>query len=111
MARGTDFSAKLLQKLTDQRMNCDTHEDHMKQLLQQTLVMEMNFTNEQLETFKTLIDQCIKNDRKFNEKLSNEMLTSMLNMINMENTKLLESHSLMLEMVSFVQLINFKSSG
>lgn len=109
MVRITDFSAKVLKKLTDHRTKSDINGDHVKKLLHATMTEETNFTAEQMELIKSVMKQCIVDDRKFNEGLSNGTLKSLLSLIDMQNTKLLESHSSMLEMVSLFKKPEFNT--
>lgn len=101
MATNADFSAKVLQKLTEQRTASDLNAYDVKKLLEEKMTGEMSCNAEQVELIKSIIDQCIAEERKINEGLSNVMLKSLLSSIDSQSADSLEGHTAMLDMVSF----------
>lgn len=86
--------------MSDQRTNSDINADHVSKLLKDRMADEMNFTAEQMDLVKSVISQCVSEERKFNDELSKEMLTSLQSLIDVQYTKSLDCHSMILELVS-----------
>lgn len=100
MARNTEFSGKVLEKLTEQRSSSDLHANDVKKLLEDKLTGEMSCSAEQIELIKSIIHQTIAEERKMNESMSDVMLKSLLNLCASQTEKSLESHTVLLDMVS-----------
>lgn len=106
MARNAEFSAKVIQKLTEQRTTSDLKANDVKKILDEKMTGEMVCTAEQVELIKSIINQAISEERKINEGLTNVMLKSLLTSIDAESAKSLESHTEMLDMVSVFYLLS-----
>ncbi len=100
MARNVDFSATIIQKLTEQRTASEQNAFDVKKLVEEKMSGDTSCTGEQIELIKSIISQAIAEERKFNDGLSNVMLKSLLTSLDAQNAKSLESHTAMLEMVS-----------
>lgn len=107
MARNVDFSTKVIQQLTEQRTTSDRKANDVKKILDEKMTGDMICSAEQVELIKSIINQAIADERKFNDGLTNVMLKSLLSLIDAESAKSLESHTEMLGMVSVV--FNFES--
>lgn len=108
MTRNVDFSAMVVKKLTDQRIASEQNACDVNTLLDEKMTDDLACTAEQKELIKSIISQAIADERKFNERLSNGMLKSLLESLDAQNAKSLESHTAMLQLVRHSRISLFR---
>lgn len=103
MAKNSGLSGEIREKLNEHRTTSDLNTNDVKKLIEEKMTGEMNFSAEQVELIKSTINQCVADERRSSEALSN-VLRSLLSSI--DNGNALQNQSSMLDMVSFRGLLS-----
>lgn len=97
----------VFEKFAAQHQLCEIKIKNFKKLLEEKLTQELRLTDEQMILVESVINQSIGDIGQFHQGLLEDMLMPLLNIINEQNSKLLDKESLILEMVSYSFMLMF----